>query len=153
YLQFGPGVFADFLSILPRLAGETNAGHLLNLSAPIVTSRILEIFQINNAEAEVALAYKVVFGAGIVALLIYATRQQQSPIARVWLFAILTVLMTMISPVVWFHHEIFLIIPLTLLLLDRFGWALAIMMLLQSERLFYNIAVVSTGFSTHDVSA
>jgi len=153
YLQFGPGVFADFLSILPRLAGETNAGHLLNLSAPIVTARILEFFQINNAERAVALAYKVVFGTGIAVLLIYASRHQQSPMARVWLFAILTVLMTMISPVVWFHHEIFLIIPLTLLLLDRFGWALAIMILLQSERLIYNTAVVSVGSSTYDVSA
>lgn len=153
YVQFGPGVFADFLSILPRLAGETNAGHLLNLSAPIVTSRILELFQITNAESGVAFAYKIVFGIGIAALVIYAARRQQSRMARLWLFAILTVLMTMVSPVVWFHHEIFLIIPLTLLLVDRFGWALAIMLLLQSERLIYNVTVSAVGLATENVTA
>jgi len=58
---------------------------------------------------------------------------------KMWLFAAMNMLMVVFSPLVWYHHSIFLLLPLVLLLFHRSGayWAagMGLLLIIQAERL------------------
>jgi hypothetical protein len=85
--------------------------------------------------------YQIGIGSVVVALVWLSWRQLPlTTQQRGRLFAIFTLLMVIASPLVWYHHMTFLLLPLALLLSQPRGWlpvsGLVLLLLLQAERLF-----------------
>jgi alpha-1,2-mannosyltransferase len=114
WLQFGPRVFEDFIVVLPRIGSESyiaswnhsfasTLGSVVPALAKSVSPDVLSWFQ----KGPIA-----VIGVAILSSLWF----QQTKTLRCLAFGIVTVLMTTASPLLWHHHNVFLIYPLLLLL-------------------------------------
>lgn len=146
YLQFGPGVYVDFLAVLGELGGETHAV-FFNHSLPGTIIR-LALHAGRDIPGEAIVGWHQLIMAGLTGLVLLSTllipRGDRGARPRRSAFGLLLTLMTVTSPLVWYHHNVFLILPLTLLLTDdRRPWrvtGLALLLVLQAERLYERLA-------------
>jgi alpha-1,2-mannosyltransferase len=143
FIQFGSQVYSDFFSVLGYIAGgRVVLSDYFNPSAAAVTYRILSAIGITLSGDLLSWVYRVVYGGLFLWLMWRAWRgAYRSPQARYWLYAAVLILMTLVSPLVWYHHNVFLLLPLALVLLYRFPVGVGIMLLMQLERLLYNFSV------------
>jgi hypothetical protein len=149
WLQFGTRVYADFMAVLPLLGAETHP-NFFNHSIPGTVVRILTHYGVVGADAALTRAHKLVTGAltGL-ALLSALALPREAGRSRRWLFGLLLVLMTMTSPLVWYHHNVFLLLPLVFVLGeadgDTFLPGLGLLFLVQAERLYESLVAPLSG--------
>lgn len=153
WAQFGTQVVADYFAVLGRLGAETHPD-FYNHSLTALAMRIAAARGIAAPEAALAsihrLGLTLLIGA---ALGIGLTLPRADRRGRVWLFGLLLALMTVASPLVWYHHNVFLLLPALALLADGAGTAdrdvplsgwmfwfgVGLLLLIQSERLFEQV--------------
>lgn len=116
WTQFGTSVLRDYLTVLSRVGAETHPD-FYNESLSAFTIRALSVMNMRGIEATAAMAQKLLAAALIAGTLLLTVRfagtdKQQ----RVRLFALLSAVMTVASPLVWYHHNVFLVLPLMVLL-------------------------------------
>jgi len=140
YIQFGPSVFRDFLGILPQLGSEIHPS-LYNESILSIIYRILKTIGVSNFEKNLILYHKIAF----IALTCFflgasACNPIESDRLRILLFMLLIMLMTIFSPLVWYHHNVFLLLPLIFLIhhcaRPCFITGIGLIFLIQVERMF-----------------
>ncbi len=146
WAQFGAHVMTGYAAVLSRLGAETHPD-FYNHSATAIAMRIAAALGLDAPEASLATLHKlgttlligVALGLGIV--LRREDRRQ-----RVWLYGLLLALMAVGSPLVWYHHNVFLMLPALALLVEcgedldwRFWTSLILLLLLQTERLFEQV--------------
>jgi hypothetical protein len=145
WVQFGPAVTHDYFGVLTRLGTETHPD-FYNQSFPALTLRVLARAGVSGADTSIASMHKLggVLLIGFVLGLTAAAPRRDARL-RVALYGLLLAVMTVASPLVWYHHNVFLILPLIVLLAQEeppnwvFIAGIAVYFLLQSERLFEQI--------------
>jgi len=139
-------VLRDYVTVLSRVGSETHPGFYNQSHAAFVIRELLALNMPGN-ELRGALAQKLLVAVmiGGVLLLTYFAGDDRDQ--RVRLFALLTAVMTIASPLVWYHHNVFLMLSLVVLLAaspDQAGYFRAgavAYLLIQSERLVEKYAV------------
>ena len=144
--QFGTGVVRDYFAVLARLGTETHPD-FYNQSLPAIAIRVLWTFGIKGIETSAALMQKLGMTLLIgMTLGLTAAAPLSNQRLRVWLFALLGSIMTVASPLVWYHHNMFLMLPLVILLVWpvveswQFWAGIVIYFLIQAERLIEEYA-------------
>ncbi len=138
--QFGWAIVGDFLTILPVLGAEIRPTKH-NQSILSLSYRFLGLLTDINMKNALIQFHKALF-AGILGVLLLMgfnnvlwTKQ-----ARMWLFGTLVTFITISSPLVWYHHSIFLVIPLLFMVRYQphylMGISLLTIGLIQGNRLF-----------------
>lgn len=137
--QFSLNVLWDFLAILPKLGGEIHPTNY-NQSILSLLFRVLQRFDFTEVDSVLIISHKILLGFFLGMVFLSSLIRPSTKLTRLWEFALLLTLMTIFSPLVWYHHSIFLIIPSLLLLLNPhrlyavFGAGL--LLIIQYERLF-----------------
>jgi alpha-1,2-mannosyltransferase len=138
--QFSPVVLRQFWQILPRLSLEVYPDSY-NQSVISVLYRSLSAFTGPGLKEVLtaihSLALVMVAGPLLLTGLAAARLQRQLDI---WLFMALAIIAVVFSPLVWYHHSTFLLLPLMALLVSPrkavFVLGLGLVFVLQGERLF-----------------
>ncbi|MBN1963652.1 MAG: DUF2029 domain-containing protein [Anaerolineae bacterium] len=120
WLQFGSGVFADFITASLFVMGGIHEWRS-NHSLPMWLLTFFRNLSLEDAAYTLAswlprLLYWGVSGLAVLVGLLRADRLRESALARYWLYALLVAQMTLASPLVWNHHLVFLVLPLVFLL-------------------------------------
>ena len=149
---FGSQVLAGFLEVVSSLRAAVHPDSY-NQSLPAFMVRVAAALgkngpALSDVERTLSPGSRLVLGGLLVALsgsgFLIRGRGEQAGELRVELFALLCILMTVASPLVWYHHSVFLILPLAVLAGQGAGWRLALgvalMLLIQSERAFEYLA-------------
>ncbi len=146
-LQFGPQVYTDFLSVLGYIGGgRIELFDFYNLSIIAATYRLLAALHLAVPSEVIIWMYRLLFGGLFMVLMFRAWRgNYRSKEAVYWLIGAVLVIMTMLSPLVWYHHTVFLFLPLCLALRYRLQSGLAIIFLTQAERLLSYFTVIVVG--------
>ena len=86
------------------------------------------------------MGHKIAMACVVGVVLLPALVRPSTKRSRLWEFVLLLVIMTLFSPLVWYHHSLFLIVPLIILFLhpSRSYAVLSVMLVfvIQSQRLF-----------------
>jgi len=142
-IQFSPQVLTDFLGILPQLGSEIHPS-AYNQSILSISFRALRHLGWSNLDKALILGHKVL-SCAIASVLLGSgllIPPNLKPL-RLWLFVSLLTVIVFFSPLVWYHHSTFLILPLTALILyhSRIHFAIgtSLILLIQLERLFEHI--------------
>lgn len=139
-VQFSPHLFSQFGRVLLRLVTEVEAGRynysLLSLAqhAPVVAGW-------EQADRYLLWGHKIIVGGTLATLLAVShSRATFQKSDRCRLFALFLCLMVIFSPLLWYHHFVFLLLPLAMLLYHPSAvyatMGLAIIFLFQADRLF-----------------
>lgn len=140
WLQFGTPVFTDFLAVLPQISTVIDP-HYYNQGSLSMILRLLLYFGVGVPDTLIASVHRLILMALIgislfTGLLIPPDGQQP----RRWLFALLVSLMTISSPLVWYHHGVFILLPLVWLLVHPrpfyFTSGVVILLLIQGEYIY-----------------
>ena len=142
--QFSINVLWDFLGVLPKLGMEIHPT-LYNQSVLSLAFRALNKFGFSDVDSLLILCHKILLVIFLSAISLSSLARSSTEFTRLWEFALLLTLMTIFSPLVWYHHSIFLIIPLLLLLLSPIRlyvvFGIGILFIIQFERLFEYLIV------------
>jgi hypothetical protein len=143
-IQFSPSVFTDFLAILPELSSEIHPTSY-NQSVLSLSFRTFTLFGLEGIEAVLIIGHKIVMLCAFGTVLFLALKNSSTKMANLWTFTLLLLTMTLFSPLVWYHHAVFLIVPLVILILHPnphyFVMSVVIIFIIQFERFFeYNVA-------------
>lgn len=137
--QFSSNVLWDFLIILPKLGGEIHPTSY-NQSILSLFFRVSQRFGFIEVDSLLIISHKILLGFFLGIIFLSSLVRPSTKFTRLWEFALLLTLMTIFSPLVWYHHSIFLIIPSLLLLLSpRRLYAVSgagLLFIIQFERLF-----------------
>jgi hypothetical protein len=137
-VQFGPGVLASYAETLARLSAEIHP-RPLNLGLPALLARATGFLGLALSDAWLrGLPRAAVAGAAL--LLGSFAHRAPEPDRRLSLFAAFGALGTLASPLIWYHHLVFLLPGLGVLVADR-SWRLAALgvsclLAIQIERLW-----------------
>ncbi len=140
FVQFLPRVIWDFISILPLMGTAIHATPY-NQSVLSLMFRLAKSFGHADWGQALIWGHKVVF-AGLLALLFGGgwLAKGDTKSLRFWVFTTLVTLMVFFSPLVWYHHSVFLILPLAALLLHKSRVysviGLSVLSLIQLDRVF-----------------
>ncbi|MFQ5400850.1 MAG: glycosyltransferase family 87 protein [Anaerolineae bacterium] len=139
-VQFSPHSLADFAAILPRLGLQMHASPF-NLSGASLVSRALIDLNWQNLLLPLRQAHILLVLAAT--LFLFRIGLRLSPHfdqQHFWLFAAFLALMVAASPLVWYHHLLFLLLPLAGLVLHPSrvvaASGLGLTLLIQLERPF-----------------
>jgi hypothetical protein len=145
-VQFGASLYTDFVSVsLNITGGRVILGDYYNFSAAAVTYRILSALGFAVSDTLTIWVWRGIFGAIFALILLRAWRTNLSGEARQFLYAACIVILTVISPLVWIHHGVLLLLPLMLVIRRYFFVGAMIMVLMQVERLLYNWISITVG--------
>lgn len=144
-LQFSGNLLSDFVSIFlsmsneihPSSFNESYISSIYKIISPTTKFNLdLLLPFINRAMLFVILGFlgfRTYFG------------DTTSPTSRLWLFNAFITTMVVFSPLVWYHHSVFLLLPIATLLLDRNilhrGLGVVVLLLIQSEKVFEHYLV------------
>jgi hypothetical protein len=138
--QFGQFVVDDFLQILPSLSSNVHPS-VNNQSWTSLLHRSVLYFTEFDLSEELMLIHKIglILLSGILFIIgtkLYPGTKQ----ARAWLFGAFVMVMMISSPLVWYHHSVFLLIPILISVkYKNYFWGflmLVIILLIQVDRLF-----------------
>jgi hypothetical protein len=142
-LQFGGGILTAWLEVLPGIGGMIR-GSKYNQSILALAYRQLEPLGWSGLVPTLLALHKLGFVAALAVVLNAGWRAR--PVAahdRLLLFATLLTVIVVFSPLVWYHHSVFLALPIVLLLGApdaRTRWlALAALVLIQFDRVFEHV--------------
>jgi alpha-1,2-mannosyltransferase len=117
-VPFPTNIVEHFLSIIPKLSNEIHPTPY-NQSISSIAFRLLSGLPPSDLNTIIPFINKTILGVLISVLVWYGWRSAcQSRYARMWLFACFQILAVIFSPLVWYHHYVFLLFPLLLLLSD-----------------------------------
>ncbi|MDY0018799.1 MAG: glycosyltransferase family 87 protein [Anaerolineae bacterium] len=139
-VQFLPRVIWDFVHILPLMGTAIHATPY-NQSVLSLVFRLVKSLGYADWGPTLIWGHKVIF-AGLLALLFGGgwLARGETKALRFWVFTTLVALMVFFSPLVWYHHSVFLLLPLAALLLHRsrvYGVVgLSLLSLIQLDRVF-----------------
>ncbi len=142
-LQFGPEVLVNYLSVLGRIGSELHFS-TYNQSNLILVAAIFRWLGLQTLEPLLLLGYRLILII-IVALLTVTGFKipTEAHSLRLMLFYAFLCVMVIFSPLVWYHHFIFLVLPLVYLLIKGSRpvllTALVLLVVIQSERVFENL--------------
>jgi hypothetical protein len=142
--QFSINVLLDFLGVLPKLGMEIQSSSY-NQSVLSLASTAFHKFGFSDVDSLLILCHKILLFVFLCAVSLSSLVRSSTEFTRLLELALLLALMTIFSPLVWYHHSVFLIIPLLLLLLNPnrlyavFG--IGILFTIQFERLFEYLIV------------
>ncbi|MHB0856131.1 MAG: glycosyltransferase family 87 protein [Anaerolineae bacterium] len=144
-LQFGPQVVGEFAQTLGRLTGEVHPS-AYNESILSAAARAAVALGRTDAVSLLVQGHRLLGAAGVGLVLWSAWRARRNDAAtRLDLYALLTLCMVFFSPLVWYHHSVYLLVPLLALVARHHGHGLALalgaMALIQTERLFEQVVV------------
>lgn len=142
-LQFSPRVLSDFLAISPLLASKIHPG-AANESMLALLWRLLSLIGLSDLDQGLLFAHAVLFAGTVCLLMVIALRiPREAKALQGWLFVSLIALMTIFSPLVWYHHNTFLLLPLVWLMAtgrrSHLGIAIGAATCIQAERLFEQV--------------
>lgn len=143
-LQFSPSVLSEFWTTLGRLGSEIHPTRY-NQSMLSIAYRAVSGLGWRNIDEALLLAHRVVFG-GTTAILLASGLliPGRSGGLRFQLLLSLLALMIVSSPLVWYHHSVFLLLPLAALLLEGSAANLCLVgsmvLLVQLDRAFEYVA-------------
>ncbi|MFB6174121.1 MAG: glycosyltransferase family 87 protein [Halobacteriales archaeon] len=134
--QFSPSLLVEYAEIVPRLVGEHDVT-LYNESyrsvVPLLSGRVglgaLAPVFVNAVQFS---GYALL--AGLFAGHFLAAPDTRR--TRTWLFMALVPPMVALSPLVWYHHSVFLVLPVAALVLARPAAGIGVLLLLNAERAF-----------------
>jgi hypothetical protein len=141
-IQFSPRVLVQFWDTLPQLLAEVHPSPY-NQSFLSIAFQALRRWELTKLDRAIALAHRVVMAvllsSALAAGLFLNEEAQDRPLRRA-LYNLLLAAMVFSSSLVWYHHYLFLLLPLVALILDRTPWhtyvSLGVLALVQMERLF-----------------
>jgi alpha-1,2-mannosyltransferase len=142
-IQFGGGVLVSWLDVLPRIGGMIR-GSKYNQSILALAYRQLEPLGWSGLVPTLLALHKLGFVA-ILGIVLHASWRQRRATAvdHAWLFATLLTVIVVSSPLVWYHHSVFLTLAIVMLLgaADaRTHWlAFAALALIQVDRVFEHV--------------
>ena len=114
-LPFPGDVSGQFVSILPKLSNEIHPTRY-NLSLGSTVFRLLGDSSSWWTSSLIPVANKVLLFIAVGTLSLWAWRMDHNTRKRrLWLFACFQIIMVLFSPLVWYHHFVFLLFPLVLL--------------------------------------
>jgi hypothetical protein len=149
-IQFGPGVLADFI-VFNVTAGSGYNAWSYNHSLPTVLMRLLALIGVEGSPGVLTAVHRALVGLLAAGLLLAGARRPRDRFRQRWVFAGLVTTMTLAPPLVWYHHNVFLAIPLLAMWLSGeqrlFWWAVAIALVVQAEWLFEYGATLLMGGS------
>lgn len=137
--QFGPAAVFDFLAIIPSLGSNIHPS-VNNQSWTSLLQRAALFFDVEVSDA-LMLSHQigVVVLLGLLCIAGIRIRAAGRP-ARAWLFGSFVMVMVIGSPLVWYHHSVFLLIPLAISLQYKsrswLGLGLGVLLLIQVDRFF-----------------
>lgn len=143
--QFGTLVMRDYFVVVSRLGAETFPD-FYNQSFSAVALRGLWVLGVRGIEPHVALTQR---GSAMFLLVLVLVLSAAAPPAdrrlRLWWFALVSAITTLASPLVWYHHNVFLVLPLLVLFAaGESSWPLVAgvvaYFLIQAERLIEQYA-------------
>jgi len=138
-IQFSSSVLTNFLTILPELSSEIHPTSY-NQSVLSLSFRVFSKFGLEDMESILIISHKIAMIGILGVILLLVLVRSSTKMSRLWEFALLSVIMTLFSPLVWYHHSVFLILPLLILLLysnHRYVViGIGIIFVIQFERLF-----------------
>ncbi|HVO43485.1 MAG TPA: glycosyltransferase family 87 protein [Aggregatilineales bacterium] len=153
--QFGLTPFFEFSQVVGRI-GTENTASSWNISVVSVTTRFFHAMIIPIDPDTIGSVYKLIFVGITLALAGYVwfrSAHHRDKSARRILFSLFVILMTLSSPLVWYHHSTFLVIPFVLALSSSFPWATASLLIMQIERWAFNaVALYVEHFSAYDIN-
>jgi len=139
-VQFSGRVLSDYCGILGTLSSEIHPT-VYNQSIVAISSRVLAHLGVADAGSKLILGHRILFlSLGMVVLvrclLSPADRRPTTP----WLFGLFLIAMVVSSPLVWYHHSVFLLLPLAQLVLSASRvyaeLGVTLVFALQMERIF-----------------
>jgi alpha-1,2-mannosyltransferase len=138
-IQFSPSVLTDFITVLPKIGREIHPT-VYNQSILSLSFRMLGRFGWENMGPVFVWGHRIAMVLTLDVVLFPLLVGSSSKTSRLWAFALLLTIMTLFSPLVWYHHSLFLIVPLVILILHSNRLyavtSIGILGVIQSERLF-----------------
>jgi 4-amino-4-deoxy-L-arabinose transferase-like glycosyltransferase len=138
-LQFSPRVLTDFWAIIPKLGAEIHPT-VYNQSILSLSFRVLTDLGLENVETALIAGHRIVMVCVFGTILAPNLLKRRAEASNLWGFSGLLVAMTVFSPLVWYHHLLFLILPLAILLLrSNRGYTIVgiiLILVIQLERVF-----------------
>jgi alpha-1,2-mannosyltransferase len=121
-IQFRPGIVYDFLLIVPKLSNEIH----INVFNESLISAIYTLYPSLDQGIigkVVPILHKALL-AILILIISYLVRRNGvlSKEQKFWLFNIFIVLMVIFSPLVWYHHLVFFLLPIAALLVINEHW-------------------------------
>jgi hypothetical protein len=113
-IQFSTSIFNYFLVILSNLSTEIQSNPY-NQSILSFMTRILSKLHYTNYEDLLRLSHQILLIITLSVILIPNFFRRPSKVIRLWQFALVLIVMTIFSPLIWYHHSVFLIFPIILL--------------------------------------
>jgi len=144
-LQFSPEVLRAFLATVARMGSELSLS-TFNEGVAVTLHQALYHLGLGHPEEALLLVQQVAFSG--LALLLLASGlaiPARGARQRLYLSSMLLIIMVIESPLVWYHHWVFVMLPLALVLVRDWGAqgrsALWLLVLTNLERLF-EVAVI-----------
>lgn len=141
-VQFHAGVVRDFVTILPSFGSSIFPSRYNQNILGLAYSTARHSGWVNSEGVLLAL-HKAALAAMVLILAVRAYRT--APLAaaeRLWFFVSFLMLAIVFSPLLWYHHSTFLLLPLLPLLArgrGSFALAIGLMLLIQSQRFFEEV--------------
>lgn len=143
-IQFSSDIIPSFLTFLSQLGSEIHPSRN-NHSILALATRVFPKIGLQGYDAMLTIGHKFAGLIVVGAMLFPNVTVRPSQSLRFCQFALLLLAMTLFSPLVWYHHSMFLIVPIVLLFLqDNNNYSIAgiaLILLIQLERLFENKVV------------
>lgn len=140
-VQFSPLILVKFLNILPMISSEIHPT-VFNQSILSLAFRFFKYIGIDGMEAPLILGHKILLFVVLGFILIPTLFRQPTKESKRWFFGLLITTMVLFSPLVWYHHSIYLIFPMALLSFYSSGKykniGIGLLFLIQIERFFEN---------------
>lgn len=140
-VQFSPLILVKFLNILPMISSEIHPTNY-NQSILSLAFRFFQFTGIGGLETALIVGHKILMMVVLGLILIPTLFRQSTKKSKQWFFGLLITTMVLFSPLVWYHHSIYLIFPMALLSLFSSGKyiniGIGLLFLMQIERLFEN---------------
>jgi len=139
-IQFSPQILGNFLAILPKLGAEIHPT-MYNQSILSACFRVFAHLGKGEIGNVLTIGHKIAFLVVLFGILLKgAFMPKHSTLTNTWLFTTILVITVFFSPLVWYHHSVLLLLPLTLLLLRQskisFAVGMGLISLIQIDRSF-----------------
>ncbi len=138
-LQFSPRIVFQYLNVVSQVGGEIHPS-FYNQSMLSIVFRGREFLGLEDGAASfLVLGHKILMGATLLATsLVGYWKLRAKALDRLWWYSLYVLCMVIFSPLVWYHHSVYLLLPLAALFVrptfSRIG--VVCLFLFQIERVF-----------------
>lgn len=137
-IQFSPTIIANYLKVVTQVGGEIHPT-LYNQSFLSLAYRGRDRLGLGDVAEIFILGHKILLGSLlIITSVIGYQKLHTTSFKRIWWFSLYLSIMVIFSPLVWYHHSVYLLLPLALIFASpSLSWVgILCVFLLQAERAF-----------------